>query len=111
MAIIVKGKKPKGCYDCDNCDKRAYFDGNEWHLGCRLLCKEVSDDGETDEMCPIVGEIPDRHGRLIDAYRLATAVAQAQDSVLHKEYDPFMLLGDVLRWIGLAPTIVEASDE
>jgi hypothetical protein len=54
-------------------------------------------------------EIPP-HGRCIDADRLAAAVAQAQDSVLHKEYDPFMLLGDVLRWIGLAPTILEASE-
>ena len=49
------------------------------------------------------------HGRLIDADRLAVAVAKAQDSMLHKDYSPFMLLGDVLRWIALAPTIVEAS--
>ena len=54
-------------------------------------------------------EVPTPHGRLINAYKLACAVAEAQEKVLGKDYDPFMLLGDVLRWIELADTVVEAS--
>jgi len=49
------------------------------------------------------------HGDLIDAHAFATKVAEAQDKVKGKDYDPFMLLGDVLRWIELAPVVVEAS--
>ena len=50
------------------------------------------------------------HGRCIDAYSLAVKVAEAQDKLKGKEYDPFMLLGDVLRWIELEPTVLEASE-
>lgn len=51
------------------------------------------------------------HGRLIDSYSLAVKVAEAQGKLKGKEYDPFMLLGDVLRWIELEPTVLEASEE
>ena len=57
--------------------------------------------------CPLV-EVP-THGRLIDANKLSFAVAEAQNKVLGKDYDSFMLLSDVLRWIDLADTVVEAS--
>lgn len=53
-------------------------------------------------------EVP-THGRLINAYSLAVKVAEAQDRIRGKEYDPFMLLGDVLRWIELEPTIIAAN--
>ena len=54
-------------------------------------------------------EMPE-HGTLGDLDILASKVAEAQDQIRGKDYDPFMLLGDVLRWIGLMPTIVEASE-
>lgn len=91
MAIVIDAPRVKNCGDCIG-----YY-----------RCK-----GWTDKpySCPVIGEIPDKHGRLIDADKLAVAVAEAQDSMLHKEYDPFMLLGDILRWIDLAPTILEATE-
>lgn len=49
------------------------------------------------------------HGDLIDRMELAMNVAKAQEEIKGKDIDPFMLLGDVLRWIALAPTIVEAN--
>jgi len=56
-----------------------------------------------------IREVPTPHGDLIDAHAFATKVAEAQDKLKGKEYDPFMLLGDVLRWIELEPTVLEAS--
>ena len=53
-------------------------------------------------------ELPE-HGDMIDRMELAMNVAKAQEELKGKDIDPFMLLGDVLRWIDLAPTIVEAS--
>ena len=52
--IVIKGKMPKNCHECKNgwCQ--------EWER-VRDMTKEKSKD------CPIVGEIPDKHGRLIDA--------------------------------------------
>ena len=52
--VLVKGMEmPKGCFECDLCEK-VHFDGNEWHLGCLLLAKEVFDEGEKDKDCPLI---------------------------------------------------------
>lgn len=55
-------------------------------------------------------EVKEPHERCIDSYSLAVKVAEAQGKLKGKEYDPFMLLGDVLRWIELEPTVLEASE-
>ena len=51
--IVIKGKMPNNCHDCKNgwCQ--------EWER-VRDMTKEKSKD------CPIVAEIPDEHGELID---------------------------------------------
>lgn len=79
-------------------------------------CMGCAFEGEQCEYIPCgeyilknVNEIEKPHGRLIDAYSLAVKVAEAQDKLKGKDYDPFMLLGDVLRWIELEPTVLEAS--
>ena len=62
--IVVKGKMPTKCYDCltigfdfENCplNKSESADANTW-----MRCDHRHPD------CPIVGEIPDEHGDLID---------------------------------------------
>lgn len=50
------------------------------------------------------------HNDLIDRMELAMNVAKAQEEIKGKDIDPFMLLGDVLRWIALAPTVLEANN-
>ena len=50
------------------------------------------------------------HSDLIDRMELAMNVAKAQEELKGKDIDPFMLLGDVLRWIALAPTVLEADN-
>lgn len=69
MVILNMDKVPTGCTECDLCDNRSHFDGNEWISGCRYLCKPVSDDGERDEDCPFIGEISDKEYRLIKTRR------------------------------------------
>lgn len=60
MSVFVKGMEmPKNCWDCDidlpNCD-----------LWCAL---DDEDDDKIPEDCPLV-ELPEHHGRLIDADKL-----------------------------------------
>lgn len=53
MGVYIKGvEKPKSCGEC--------------FIGRRFMCEHV----ETFEDCPMV-EVPEPHGRLIDADRLA----------------------------------------
>lgn len=104
MDILIKGMEMhKSCEECFACHECSYESSDY----CNIL-KAMTTRGERRKDCPLVELL--KHGRLIDADRLALAVAKAQDSMLHKEYDPFMLLGDVLRWIALAPTVVEANN-
>jgi len=101
--ILIKGMEmPKECYSC-----RLVKLNKDGFLDCLLLDKACSMSSRHPD-CPLV-KIPAQHGRLIDANKLSFAVAEAQEKVLGKDYDPFMLLGDVLRWIDLADTVVEAS--
>ena len=104
--VLIKGMKmPKGCNEC------RFHDGS-WC--CAQPIKNWRDsyyrppEGEKQPTCPLV-EVPS-DVRLINAYSLAVKVAEAQDKLKGQEYDPFMLLGDVLKWIELEPTVIEASN-
>ena len=64
MALIIKGEMPKGCSECrdlrfniPNCPLHKHTQGNWYRIG-------------KHPDCPIIGEIPDEHGRLIDADKL-----------------------------------------
>ena len=60
MALIIKGDMPKACN---------WFDENGKHRFCKVnaFCDcEIYTRGERPSDCPIIGEIPDEHGDLID---------------------------------------------
>ena len=60
MALIIKGDMPKACN---------WFDENGKHRFCNVnaFCDcEIYTRGERPSDCPIIGEIPDEHGDLID---------------------------------------------
>ena len=107
--IVIRGmKKPKSCGECPAIKSPAGFTGNTYYDGCSLdESLEVMAE-ERHENCPLVELQP--HGRLGDLDKLASKVAEAQEQMRGKDYDPFMLLGDVLRWIGLTPTVLEATE-
>ena len=107
--VLIKGMEmPKACLNNEglNCP-------------CLSLCEAFKNNDAKENRkeawdhrlngCFLVEVLP--HGDLIDAHAFATKVAEAQDKLKGKDYDPFMLLGDVLRWIALAPVIIEASTD
>lgn len=91
MALIIKGEMPKGCN---------WFDENGKHRFCKVnaFCDcEIYTRGERPSDCPIIGEIPDEHGDLIDRKALMEEIAKCVN------------WGDVLIEIDNAPVVVEAS--
>ena len=103
MDILIKEMEmPKGCFECELC-LNEYFDGNEWHLGCSFLKKEVYDDGSRDEDCPLVA-LPS-HGRLIDADVLE------DEAYIFKGVDGRIRTIVELCDIEDAPIVIEASGE
>lgn len=106
MALIIKADMPKGCgWDCDL-----------WSEGlCAPLQKSV-DEHTIDSDCPIIGEIPDKHGRLIDADALLPKSGYDPMMFKHKydgdhrtQYDTLMGY-EILGIVEDAPTIVEATE-
>ena len=55
MALIIKGKMPTKCYDREH-DEFCFM----WGSRCNYCWSKRPSD------CPIIGEIPDKHGDLID---------------------------------------------
>ena len=95
MALIIKGDMPKGCgWDCDL-----------WSEGlCAPLQKSV-DEHTIDSDCPILCEIPDKHGRLIDADALQKELAEHGHPSEREWY-----FAEVGQFIDEAENIVEATE-
>lgn len=65
MALIIKADMPK---DCTNCEF-AYYDDDEYEMWCKCGEHRIHDyyiSHTKPNHCPILGEIPDEHGRLVD---------------------------------------------
>lgn len=92
MSIIIKGlNMPEGCYDCEGelLDKRCpYVDEYYFHKKDR------------HPNCPLI-EIPEGHGRLIDANRLIRELSVIADRPIRSG----------MYIIREAPTILEAEGE
>jgi len=100
--VIPNAKLPTNCFTCD-------YEKLTENCPCYIgICSASGYKDSRHKDCPLA-KIPTQHGRLIDANKLSFAVADAQAKLRGKDYDSFMLLGDVLRWIELADTVVEAS--
>ena len=57
MAIIIDEQMPKACYECN------------FRCGINFLTFVNTEDKRHPD-CPIIGEIPDKHGDLIDRSEL-----------------------------------------
>ena len=106
MSILIPDiKMPSSCNGCWNCDINN-MDGSEAKQPyfCLIKMKFVEEDFETcrPKWCPLI-EVPDGHGRLIDADALLASENQ------HYEYrsDSFYV---ETRTIELAPTIIEGEN-
>lgn len=84
MAIIIDAERPHACWACD------------YRCGLNIIAR-TEEEGVHDD-CPIIGEIPDVHGRLIDAEKLY--VKLAGEKLPNKVFDAILN----------APTILEANN-
>ena len=111
MALIIKGEMPKGkCWWHDEQGKEhecQFFPCNA------IYCLDPKD---RKEMCLIIGEIPNKHGRLIDAdvlkatLRIGLANASAFLNGQYKELAN-KLTDDICLDIDDAPTVLEATND
>lgn len=69
MELIIKADMPKACAYC--------FAYDDEYCQCRL---EPSLDGHwrRDNHCPILREIPAKHGRLVEADEIADAIIESE---------------------------------
>ena len=95
MSVVVRMEMPKGCLDCP-CVNGEY--------GCCQADKEerqIGDPNERPSWCPIICQLPEGHGRLVDADKLAYDM-KARKWFIGRASDPDCLVFD-------APTIVPAD--
>jgi len=111
MALIIKGEIPSCCAVC--CDCNPANDGNF----CNRTGNRLRNDWQLyrPSNCPILGEIPDEHGRLVDADKILTEsgydpmMFQPKYGGDHRtQYDTLMGY-EILGIIEDAPTVVEAT--
>ena len=105
MSILIKGMRmPEDCVDC-NCSE-LYGDG---YLYCELVDKRFECailNGERPSDCPLI-EVPDGHGRLIDADALKSYMKECKIENAMVIY----ATGYARGFINNAPTIIPADEE
>lgn len=93
MALIIRGDMPKACNWFDDSGKHRFCKVNAF-CDCRIYTRD-----KRPSDCPILGEIPDEHGRLVDGDKLLA------DHNPNENWD-YMVLECIIR---NAPTVVEAT--
>ena len=109
MALIIKGEMPKG--------KCWWHDEQGKEHECQFFpCDAVYclDPEDKNEQCLIIGEIPDKHGRLIDADALVGSISDTYCEECPKT-KPIMCKSceyeDIMDDIENAPTVLEANND
>lgn len=104
MALVIDLAKPDSCEECRFHRKHMYRENGYMHMCDALQRAEQDGTRWLYGSCPILGEIPDTHGRLIDAGRLEDM------AYLIKGVDGRMRTVVELCSIQDAPTVVEAVE-
>ena len=109
MALIVEGKMPTNCGFC--IELRREGNGVCW---CNRMQKQISEVvppyDKRMEWCPIIGEIPDKHGRLKDADALIEKT-RMWSLVRGDEYFELRVKNVIVeKLLEAVPTIVEATE-
>ena len=105
---VVRMKMPENCTCCPMCFT-ADVQGYHW---CAALEQEVEEGLSRPKECPIICQLPEGHGRLVDA-ELVKEILKPVDSISH--YEPEWTWGELHESncvaIDNAPTIVPAEAE
>lgn len=107
MALIIKGNMPSCCAVC--CDCNSADDGNF----CNRTGNRLGNDWQLYRPlnCPIIGEIPDKYGELIERGTFVDKV-KSEWYRIHEEtgYDiKGIYWNSLLEANDKAPTVLEAS--
>ena len=100
--IGMKGKMPKGT-GCDGCRFQTSTCEQLDACTCYLFEGTVHNfHNERNKDCPIVGEIPDKHGRLVDADFIISCLEEIKDQFPQT----YKIIKGIL---DRTPTILEAT--
>lgn len=107
MALIIKGEMPKACSACKSVQRYRYSDE------CEYLRKPIARNGRLKD-CPILGEIPDEHGRLKDESVIIENMGNAFEKLFpldgkHKQTIVSDCHVEFMRAVFKAPTIIDAT--
>ena len=103
MSVIVKGMEmPENCQECD-----LYIEDACYAKGYRDY-RSIMDKSKPDD-CPLV-ELPEKHGRLVDADKLADLLLKEKEKVAG-EGNLLLCFAVGFAWgfITKAPPVVEAE--
>ena len=103
MALIIKGKMPKGI--SKNCCYCGYARGGDWNDTCGIT-NNIIDVGfcaPKQKDCPVIGKIPDKHGDLIDRDALLNELKK------HYKIGEVAEVAEVACFIEEAEVVLEAN--
>ena len=98
MARVIDAERPHACWACD------------YRCGLNIIAR-TEEEGIADD-CPIIGEIPDKHGRLGDLDALVEHIMNVyctnckRSKVMCKACE----YGDMIDEIDNAPIVLEATE-
>lgn len=107
MALIIKGDMPVG-KGCDECEFQTSRCEQLDACTCFLFNGCIHNfHNERHKDCPIIGEIPDSHGRLVNA----DAIISKIERMVHPDDLTYTIAYGILKqFIEDAETIVEATE-
>ena len=106
MALIIKGEMPKS-NGCDGCEFQTSRCGQMDACTCYMFDGVIHNfHNERHEDCPIIGEIPDKHGELKDVSILLHYLSHMHGATEHDND----LLREFEKMIRECPTVVEATE-
>ena len=71
MSVVVRMEMPKGCWDCP------CVNGEYGYCQADKEERQIEDPNERPSWCPIICQLPEEHGRLIDADAFEKDVSDA----------------------------------
>lgn len=105
MSVIVKGMQMPPT--CSECRMRTDYDF------CSAMPKEFcgyTNDIRRPEWCPLV-ELPEKHGRLIDAAELLERFLSVDRTVSFGASGLYVDIHDLYKILSSLPTVIEAEGE